>query len=201
MRAVAGVFSSTAYGEELKFTNQFTRANKAFRIYPKASKKKAVPMVVKKIDGKALGIMESNVYSSAATSLQWPFSTGQTAPGTLLLTVTDKVDAEKSTIKWRVNFCLRGGKNGSAGRQDLSYPATGKLQSKRLEVTIPPNSNSMQLIVSPMLEQGQSWYLQDVKMQYAPDNVKISKYTPPAGVKPSQWKDVQAADCFFNRHR
>ena len=197
---MTGLFSASLSGDELKFANQFTRPGKAFRLYPANAKKKSEPMKIQKIGDARLGVLDRSKHASAATSLQWPFSTGLTAPGTLIMTVTDKSNADKTDVAWKINFNLKNGKNGSAGRQNLTHQVSTKLSPKRMEVTIPPNTNSLQMIIAPKLAPDQSWYLQDIKLQYAPDNVKVSKFTPAPGVKPSQWQNVQAADCFFNRH-
>ena len=182
---------------KMPFDLKMLRDAKAFRGY---KGKKSVPLEISQQDGKNVGKLSVGNVSTAATSVKWPFSKGFQAPGTLLLTVEEKSSGQISSVKWRVNFNLAKGKNGSAGRQNLESQPTPDWKNNEFEITIPPETAAMQCIVSAVGKESGQWFMKNLTLEYAPDTVKLAEFAPQANLKPSLWKNVQSADCFFDRH-
>ena len=193
------VFSGIVFAGNT-FEHQMNVNVKRFSIHRSGKGKKKSPIVPQKIDARVAGKYTVAQASSMATSLQWPFSTKLTAPGTLIVTLDDKSTGKISNINWKVNFNLPKRGNGSAGNQTVKYPADAKWKSRRLEITVPGNTTSMQFIVAPVGTNGAEWSFSNLKLAYAPDTIKIAKFTPQADIAPSKWQDIDRADCFFNRH-
>ena len=183
---------------KLPFALKMAREVKAFRGYTKD--KKTVPLKLSKHNSQTAGELTIGEVYTAATSVKWPFSKGYQAPGTMLVTVDEKATGPVSSINWRINFNLPNGKNGSAGRKDLKYTASADWKQNEFEITIPPEAAAMQFVISAVGKAPGKWQMKNITLEYAPDNVTLTEFTPKANQKPSLWKNVQSADCFFDRH-
>ena len=183
---------------KLPFALKMAREVKAFRGYTKD--KKTVPLKLSKHNSQTAGELTIGEVYTAATSVKWPFSKGYQAPGTMLVTVDEKATGPVSSINWRINFNLPNGKNGSAGRKDLKYTTSADWKQNEFEITIPPEAAAMQFVISAVGKAPGKWQMKDITLEYAPDNVTLTEFTPKANQKPSLWKNVQSADCFFDRH-
>lgn len=123
---------------------------------------------------------------------------GRPAPGTLLVTLDSKFDGEVASATAFLNYNKKGGGNGSAGGEKIQFTPQKGWESRTLAFTVAPETSSIQYIFSFNGKLGSAWNIARLTWEYAPDTVKLEEKTPNWSMKPSQWKKIPQADCFFN---
>ena len=123
---------------------------------------------------------------------------GQTSPGTMLITLENKFVGEVANATLSLNYNKLNGRNGSAGSEKQTFtPSTGWSKTV-LSYSVAPETYALQYIFSFTGKVGSEWNIARISLEYAPDMIKLEEKTPNYTLKPSQWKKIPQADCFFN---
>lgn len=123
---------------------------------------------------------------------------GQSAPGTMLITLENKFAGEVANATLSLNYNKLNGRNGSAGSEKATFVPAAGWETKVLSYTVVPETAAIQYIFGFNGKAGSAWNIARVSLEYAPDTVKLQEKTPNYSQKPSQWGRFPQADCFFN---
>ncbi len=106
---------------------------------------------------------------------------------------------KKCDVKVRFNFNLKGGPNGSAGSTGEVFTVGTEWSEARLQVTVPPNTASVQVVVSTSGPENTLW-LNEMRFGFALDSMEfpvVEKVDFDAPLTSEAWNAKKPLEGFF----
>lgn len=140
---------------------------------------------------------ESNGKSYGAYGFSTTLFNKVSTPGTMLTTVKGTYSGKAGQLINTMNFNLPKKGNASAGSTRNIVKVDNNWNGETFVNVVPVNSAVLQFVFGLNVPVNSKMDIKELKLEYAPDKINISKFTPPSYLNPSWWIKVDQGDCFY----